>query len=114
MDTALVETEKPPRARNLDEAETKDLGGYDRGLSKTAKSCCPRPRQLICDAKCLWRRSSFVAALDQAEVKQLRSNGHFSVDGTLIEMWASMKSFQRKDGEDTPQVILPGQLAAAS
>jgi hypothetical protein len=88
---ALVETEKPPRAQNLDEAETKDLGGYDRGLSKTAKSRCPQPRQLICDAKCLWRRSSFVAALDQAEVKQLRSNGHFSVNGTLIEMWASMK-----------------------
>jgi hypothetical protein len=46
-------------------------------------------------------------------VKQLRSNGHFSVDGTLIEIWASMKSFQRKDGEDTPQVILPGVAAAS-
>ena len=86
MDIALVETEKPPHARNLDEAETKDLGGYDRGLSKTAKSRRPQPRQPICDAKCLWRRSFFVAALDQAEVKQLRWNGHFSIDGTLIEM----------------------------
>ena len=45
MDIALVETEKPPYARNLDEAETKDLGGYDRGLSKTAKSRFLQPRQ---------------------------------------------------------------------
>jgi hypothetical protein len=36
MDMALVETEKPPRAQNLDEAETKDLGGYDRA--------CPKPQ----------------------------------------------------------------------
>src|SRR5208282_6502206 len=29
----------------------------------------------------------FAAVLDQAEVKQLLSNDHFSVDGTLIEAW---------------------------
>jgi transposase len=44
----------------------------------------------------------FIAVLDQAEVKQLLSNDHFSVDGTLIEAWASMKSFRRKDGKDQP------------
>jgi transposase len=44
----------------------------------------------------------FGAVLDQAEVKQLLSNDHFSVDGTLIEAWASMKSFRRKDGTDKP------------
>jgi hypothetical protein len=27
---------------------------------------------------------------------------HFSVDGTLIQAWASMKSFRRKDGNDEP------------
>ena len=27
---------------------------------------------------------------------------HFSVDGTLIEAWASMKSFKPKDGSDEP------------
>ena len=27
---------------------------------------------------------------------------HFSVDGTLIEAWASQKSFQRKDGSSAP------------
>jgi len=29
----------------------------------------------------------------------LMSNEHFTVDGTLIEAWASQKSFQRKDGK---------------
>ncbi len=33
-------------------------------------------------------------------VKQLLSKEHFSVDGTLIDAWASMKSFRRKDGSD--------------
>ena len=27
---------------------------------------------------------------------------HFSVDGTLVESWASMKSFRPKDGDDEP------------
>lgn len=30
------------------------------------------------------------------------SNEHFSVDGTLIEAWASMKSFVKKDGNTPP------------
>ena len=30
------------------------------------------------------------------------SDEHFTVDGTLIEAWASQKSFQRKDGSNTP------------
>jgi hypothetical protein len=33
-------------------------------------------------------------------VKRLLSSDHFSVDGTLIEAWASLKSFRRKDGSD--------------
>lgn len=40
------------------------------------------------------------AVLAQPKVKRLISSDHFSVDGTLIEAWASMKSFQRKDGCD--------------
>lgn len=39
----------------------------------------------------------FAAVLDQARVSDLLSDEHFSVDGTLIEAWASQKSFQRKD-----------------
>jgi transposase len=40
------------------------------------------------------------AVLAQPKVKRLLSSDHFSVDGTLIEAWASIKSFRRKDGGD--------------
>jgi len=44
------------------------------------------------------------AILDQPKVRRLISSDHFSVDGTLIEAWASIKSFRRKDGgDDDPQ-----------
>jgi hypothetical protein len=36
------------------------------------------------------------AVLDREAVKALLSDDHFSVDGTLIEAWASMKSFRPK------------------
>src|SRR3954468_22780983 len=37
------------------------------------------------------------AVLAQSRVKRLLSTEHFSVDGTLIEAWASMKSFKPKE-----------------
>jgi transposase len=43
-----------------------------------------------------------IAVLNQPRVKKLLSDDHFSVDGTLIEAWASLKSFGRKDGSDDP------------
>ena len=43
------------------------------------------------------------AVLRGARVRRLLSDEHFSVDGTLIEAWASMKSYRRKDdGGDPP------------
>jgi transposase len=45
--------------------------------------------------------AKFLAAvLAQPKVKKLLSTDHFSVDGTLIEAWASMKSVKPKDGPD--------------
>ena len=38
--------------------------------------------------------------LHHPQVKPLLSDEHFSVDGTLIEAWASQKSFRPKDGSD--------------
>src|ERR1700761_5128135 len=38
----------------------------------------------------------------QAQAKGLTSDEHFTVDGTLIEAWASLKSFQRKDQNNQP------------
>jgi transposase len=40
------------------------------------------------------------AVLAQPRVKRLLSTDHFSVDGTLIEAWASMKSFKPSSGSD--------------
>jgi hypothetical protein len=42
------------------------------------------------------------AVLAQPRVKRLLSTDHFSVNGTLIGAWASMKSFKSKDGSDEP------------
>src|SRR5215218_3440690 len=42
------------------------------------------------------------AILEDPQVKPLLSDDHFSVDGTLIKAWASMKSFRRTDGSDKP------------
>ena len=47
--------------------------------------------------------AKFLAAvLAQPRVKKLLSTDHISVDGTLIEAWASMKSFKPRDGSGEP------------
>jgi transposase len=47
-------------------------------------------------------REFLVEVVRQAQEKGLTSDEHFTVDGTLVEAWASLKSFQRKDKKDTP------------
>ena len=56
-------------------------------------------------------RKFMAAILAQSDVRPLLSDEHFSVDGTLIKAWASMKSFlpkadtappDRADGPDNP------------
>ena len=44
-------------------------------------------------------RAFFAGIVEQARAQRLLSDGHFTVDGTLIEAWASFRSFKRKDGE---------------
>jgi transposase len=44
-------------------------------------------------------RKFFEEVLDIAKTRNLLSKDHFSVDGTLIEAWASQKSFQSKDDD---------------
>nr|WP_246774261.1 IS5 family transposase [Bradyrhizobium diazoefficiens] len=44
----------------------------------------------------------FATVLNLPQVRGLLSSEHFSVDGTLIEAWASIKSFVPKDGDDPP------------
>jgi hypothetical protein len=40
--------------------------------------------------------------LQAADERGLLSHEHFTVDGTLLEAWASQKSFRRKDGRTSP------------
>src|SRR5271166_6209612 len=40
--------------------------------------------------------------VEQARAQSLTSDEHFTVDGTLLEAWAGVKSFQRKDGKNPP------------
>lgn len=48
-------------------------------------------------------RKFLAAILAQPKVRRLLSSDHFSVDGTLVEAWASMKSFKPKqDGGGDP------------
>lgn len=47
-------------------------------------------------------REFLAALLALPRVKGLLSDDHFSVDGTLIDAWASMKSFRPKDGSGDP------------
>jgi transposase len=42
----------------------------------------------------------FVAVLTQARSRDLLSDEHFTVDGTLLEAWAGQKSFRRVDDDD--------------
>src|SRR5271170_3522134 len=42
----------------------------------------------------------FAAVLKQARQRNLLSDEHFTVDGTLVEAWASAKSYQRKDAKN--------------
>jgi transposase len=45
----------------------------------------------------------FAAVVGEARRRGLLSDEHFTVDGTLLEAWASQKSFRPKDdGEDAP------------
>jgi transposase len=47
-------------------------------------------------------REFLCEVVNQARETNLTSDEHFSVDGTLIEAWASLKSFQRKDQNNEP------------
>ena len=57
-----------------------------------------RDRLLEADAAAAF----LTAVLETKEVRDQLSSEHFSVDGTQIQAWASIKSFRRKDGQDEP------------
>jgi transposase len=50
----------------------------------------------------------FDAVLAQARAAALLSDEHFTVDGTVHDAWAGMKSFRRRDAGSTPPPDDPG------
>ncbi len=48
------------------------------------------------------RAGSSTGIVEEARQRHLLSEEHFTVDGTLLEAWASMKSFRPKDGRQDP------------
>lgn len=59
-------------------------------------------RQRLLDADI--HRKFFRAVVAEAAERHLLSEEHFTVDGTLIEANASLKSFRRKGGDGVPRV----------
>jgi transposase len=70
-----------------------DMSLEEVGLDQSRFS---RFRQRLVASQCA--RDFFDAVVRQARSQDLLSDEHFTVDGTLIEAWASLKSFKRKDG----------------
>jgi transposase len=77
-----------------------DLNIADRAFDASTFS---KNRQRLLDHKV--SAAFFDAVLDEARAQDLLSDEHFTVDGTLLESWASLKSFRPKPetGEPTPE-----------
>ena len=57
-------------------------------------------RQRLLDADVA--RELLLQIVEQARKQRLLSEEHFSVDGTLLEAWASVKSFRPRDDDPPP------------
>ncbi len=80
--------------------------GIDDAVWDATVFCKNRDRLLAGDVA----RRFLDEVLAHARLRGLLSDDHFSVDGTLIEAWASMKSFRPRDaGDDEPPA--PGRNA---
>src|SRR6516164_6993502 len=64
-----------------------------RRCSRRTATGCSKPR---------WRANSWPSFSLIGKCEPLLSDDHFSVDGTQVQAWASMKSFVAKDGSGDP------------
>jgi len=70
--------------------------GVDDAVWDASSFCHNRDRLLEADVS-----AKFLGGVvEHKKVRRLLSRDHFSVDGTLIEAWASMKSFRPKGSDD--------------
>jgi transposase len=115
-----ISADHPLRAiRELVDAALKDLSrSFDRLYAREGRPSIPPERLLRADDS-VWDATVFcknrdrlldgdiaarffASVLNLPQVSKLLSGEHFSVDGTLIEAWASMKSFVPKNGDSKP------------
>jgi transposase len=88
-----------------------DLNVMDKGFDPTVFS--KNKERLL---KHQVAREFLVKVIEEARRRHLLSQDHFTVDGTLLEAWASLKSFRPKDegkppteGEKNPSIDFHGQ-----
>ena len=62
----------------------------------------PSPPTATGSSRAISRAKFLAAVLSHPRVRQLLSREHFTVDGTLVEAWASLKSFRPRDDRDEP------------
>jgi transposase len=74
-----------------------DLNIADRAFDASTFS---KNRQRLLDHEVA--AAFFDAVLDEARAQHLLSDDHFTVDGTLLESWASLKSFRPKAADGDP------------
>ena len=74
-----------------------DLNIMDRSFEHSGLS---KNRRRLLDADVA--REFLLQIVAQARQQRLLSEQHFSVDGTLLEAWASVKSFRRRDDDPPP------------
>src|SRR5260370_25759 len=77
---------------------------FETMYAKVGRPSIPPEKLLRADVA----KTFFAEVLAQARDRDLLSAEHFTVDGTLIEAWASHKSFKRKDGAGEPPPDDPG------
>ena len=88
-----------------------DLNVMDEGFDPTVFS---KNRERLLEHQVA--REFLVKVIEEARRRHLLSQDHFTVDGTLLEAWASLKSFRPKDegkpptgGEKNPSIDFHGQ-----
>ena len=74
-----------------------DLNIMDHGFDH---SVFAKNRQRLLEADVA--REFLLEVVEQAREQRLLSEEHFSVDGTLLETWASVKSFRPRDEDEPP------------
>ena len=74
-----------------------DLNVEDEPFAPTTFS---KNRERLLEAEVA--RAFFAEVLEEARRRRLLSDEHFSVDGTLLEAWASLKSYRPRDEQEPP------------